>query len=62
MQPLGPGQYSTISDFNEKGSYFVAKYPGSGCSKIGNSKRFDKIQTISPGPGKCKDEVTQTRT
>lgn len=52
-QPLGPGQYSTISDFNPKGSYFVAKYPGSGCAKMGNSRRFDKIQTISPGPGKC---------
>jgi hypothetical protein len=61
-QPLGPGHYSTISDFNGKGSYFVAKYPGSGCAKIGNSRRFDKIQTISPGPGNCTSPSIQTKT
>ena len=55
MQPLGPGQYSTIGDINLKGSYFVDKFHNSGASKIGNSKRFDRSGSISPGPGKCSD-------
>jgi hypothetical protein len=38
---LGPGQYQTISTLNETGKYFLAKYQSSGCSKIGNTKRFD---------------------
>jgi hypothetical protein len=34
----------------------LAKHPGSGCSKIGNSKRFTDIKTLAPGPGKCITE------
>ena len=53
MKPLGPGQYSTIGDINNQGKYFVDKYHSSGASKIGNAKRFDPFDSISPGPGKC---------
>jgi hypothetical protein len=58
IQPLGPGQYSTIGDFNNEGKYFVTKYHNSGASKIGNSKRFLNYQPISPGPGKCTRFIT----
>jgi hypothetical protein len=52
---LGPGQYKTMSTLNETGKYFIAKYHSSGCSKIGNTKRFDDIQILSPGPGSYLD-------
>jgi len=50
---LGPGQYTTVGDFNNEGKYPLAHFRNSGCSKIGNSTRFLNYQTISPGPGKC---------
>lgn len=53
IKPLGPGQYGTVADLNGKGKYFIARHPSSGCSKIGNSKRFSDVGTISPGPAKC---------
>lgn len=31
----------------------MGKYHNSGCPKIGNSKRFGALESISPGPGKC---------
>jgi hypothetical protein len=62
MQPLGPGQYSTIGDINGQGKYFLDKLASSGASKIGNAKRFGSYASISPGPGKCTTELRQTRT
>ena len=58
MQPLGPGQYSTIGDLNSQGKYFVDKYQSSGASKIGNAKRFGSYTSVSPGPGKCTNDTS----
>ena len=50
---MGPGQYTSISDINKEGSYFVSKYQSSKCGKIGHSRRFEDIKYAAPGPGKC---------
>ncbi len=51
---LGPGQYELAPSLNANGSYFLSKYMGSGCSKLGRSQRKPINEpNIAPGPGRC---------
>lgn len=51
---LGPGHYDLIPSITPNGSYFVSKYPNSGCSIVGKAKRKSlNDPSITPGPGKC---------